>query len=68
MDDFSGSRDVRLDSHPACAGVCRTSSRTLVPTPIILTTAFVIFGAWRSAVRDAEVEAVDEDECQLTDG
>ncbi len=30
--------------------------------PIILTTAFVIFGAWRSAVRDAEVEAVDEDE------
>jgi len=30
--------------------------------PLILTTAFVIFGAWRSAVRDAEVEVVDEDE------
>ncbi len=29
--------------------------------PIILTTAFVIFGAWRRAVRDAGVEAVDED-------
>jgi hypothetical protein len=28
--------------------------------PIILTTAFVIFGAWRGAVRDAEVEAVGE--------
>ncbi|MCZ6456359.1 MAG: hypothetical protein O6650_03820 [Actinobacteria bacterium] len=27
-----------------------------------LTTAFVIFGAWRRAVRDAEVEAVGEDE------
>ena len=26
--------------------------------PIILTTAFVIFGAWRRASRDAEVEAV----------
>jgi hypothetical protein len=30
--------------------------------PIILTTAFVIFGAWRRAVRDAEVEVVGEDE------
>jgi hypothetical protein len=30
--------------------------------PIILTTAFVIFGAWRSAVRDADVQAVGEDE------
>ncbi len=30
--------------------------------PIILTTAFVIFGAWRRAVRDAEVDAVGEDE------
>ena len=30
-------------------------------TPIILTTAFVIFGAWRRAVRDADVEAVGED-------
>ena len=29
--------------------------------PLTLTTAFVIFGAWRRAVRDAEVEAVDED-------
>ena len=28
--------------------------------PIILTTAFVIFGAWRSAVRDAEGEPVGE--------
>ncbi len=34
--------------------------------PIILTTAFVIFGAWRRAVRDAEVDAVGEDESQLT--
>ena len=30
--------------------------------PIILTTAFVIFGAWRNAGRDAEVEPVGEDE------
>ena len=29
--------------------------------PIILTTAFVIYGAWRRAVRDAEVDAVGED-------
>ena len=29
--------------------------------PIILTTAFVIFGAWRRAVRDAAVEAADEE-------
>lgn len=27
-------------------------------TPIVLTTVFVIVGAWRSAVRDADVEAV----------
>jgi hypothetical protein len=32
-------------------------------TPIILTTAFVIFRAWRSPVRDAaEADVVDEDE------
>ena len=31
-------------------------------TPIILTTAFVIFGAWRRAVRDSEVDAVGEGE------
>ena len=30
--------------------------------PIILTTTLVIFGAWRRAVRDAEVAAADEDE------
>ena len=30
--------------------------------PIILTTAFVIVGAWRRAVRDVEIEAVGEDE------
>ncbi len=30
--------------------------------PLILTTAFVIYGAWRRAVRDAEVDAVGEDE------
>ena len=30
--------------------------------PIILTTAFVIFTAWRRAVRDAEVGAVGEGE------
>ena len=30
--------------------------------PIILTTAFVIFGAWKREVRDAEVRAVDADE------
>ncbi len=30
--------------------------------PIILTTAFVIFGAWRRAVRDTEVAAVGGDE------
>ena len=30
--------------------------------PLILTTAFVIVGAWKIAMRDAEVEAVDEDE------
>ena len=26
--------------------------------PIILTTAFLIFGAWRRAVRDADVDVV----------
>jgi hypothetical protein len=30
--------------------------------PIILTTAFVIFGAWRRAVRDATGEPVEEGE------
>jgi hypothetical protein len=34
----------------------------LLLPPIILTTAFVIFGAWRRAVRGADVEAVGEDE------
>ena len=30
--------------------------------PIILTTAFIIVGAWRRAVRDAEVDAEGESE------
>ncbi len=37
-------------------------SRSWLLLPIILTTAFVIWGAWRRAVKDAEVAAVYEDE------
>jgi hypothetical protein len=48
----------------------RRSHQVSVPLlflPIILTTASVLFGALRSAVRDAAVEAVGEDGCRLTD-
>ena len=47
---------------PPVSGVTATVSWFLLLLPIILTTAFVIFGAWRRAVRDAEVDAVGEGE------
>ena len=56
----------------ACIGCCywlgdtnrssHSPSRLWLLLPIIMTTAFIIVGAWRRAVRDADVEEVDEDE------
>ncbi len=50
---------------PLFGDICRELHETQwfsLLLPIILTTAFVIFGAWRSALRDAEVDAFGEDE------
>ncbi len=54
---FAGTEWSRIKSAVVAA---HEVSWTLLLLPIILTTAFVIFGAWRRAVRDAEVEAVGE--------
>ena len=51
-----------LDAASHFARDTHSVSWLLLLLPLILTTAFVIWGAWRRAVRDAEVEAVDEDE------
>ena len=53
---------VALGSHNWIAEAPHNVSAFWLLLPIILTTAFVIFGAWPRAVRDAEVEPVDEDE------
>ena len=42
-------------------GYIAADSPTAAWLPIILTTAFVIVGAWRREVRDAAVEPVAED-------
>ncbi len=51
--ELHGATDGRSGCSPPVLGV-------ELDLPIILTTAFVIFGAWRRAARDAAVEAVGE--------
>ena len=52
---------VRLGAGRVAARVACHISVLWLLIPIILTTAFVIFGAWRRAVRDAGVEVEGED-------